>query len=76
MKAPKSVTTTKQTDFWECSQCGITSSTSGRMIPCPRGSCEAKVTGQMITVVTKTLIRYEKKEESKQLIDEKTFSQV
>ncbi len=42
--------TTKK-DYWVCDSCNITSQTKSRMIPCPRGNCEAKVKGEIITTV-------------------------
>ncbi len=38
----------KKEDYWECGRCKITSSTKDRMCPCPRGSCEAEVIGEII----------------------------
>jgi hypothetical protein len=44
----------KKEDFYSCRRCNITSETKGRICPCPRGGCEAKITGTLLT--TKTLI--------------------
>ena len=46
-------TVTKVTNpYWECKRCNINSLTLDRMVPCPRGSCEAKLAGEMVTTVT------------------------
>lgn len=39
----------KETDIYGCSSCKITSETSGRMCPCPRGGCDAEIIGTKIT---------------------------
>ena len=36
---------TVEEPYLECDRCEISSETEGRMIPCPRGGCEAKVVG-------------------------------
>ncbi len=46
-------TTVNKEDYWVCNRCKINSNTKGRMIPCPRGGCEAKLKGQII--ITKEL---------------------
>lgn len=43
----------KQTDYYECKSCKINSTTKGRMCPCPRGGCDARITGTLI--ITKEL---------------------
>lgn len=45
-----------QTHYWVCDRCKINSETEGRMIPCPRGSCEASVAGTIITTKEITLL--------------------
>lgn len=47
MKLPSTEpkTNVKTKDFWACERCKITSNTKGRMIPCPRGGCDAEVVG-------------------------------
>lgn len=53
MKYPKSLTKEiVKDDFYSCGRCNITSLTKDRMCPCPRGSCEAKIVGE----ITKTII--------------------
>ena len=42
----------KEEDYWECKSCNINSLTKNRIIPCPRGGCEAEVKGTLTTVVT------------------------
>jgi len=44
----------KEKDFYSCIRCDITSETKGRKCPCPRGGCEAKITGTLLT--TKKLV--------------------
>jgi len=34
-------------DVFGCKRCNISSLTSGRMCPCPRGSCEAEIIGKL-----------------------------
>lgn len=51
-------TKTKEVDYWTCDRCEI-NSLGEQMCPCPRGSCEAEVTGKVIT--TTTLILNDKK---------------
>jgi hypothetical protein len=46
-------TKNKIKDFWACERCDIDSRTKGRMIPCPRGSCEAEIIGR-VEVITVT----------------------
>lgn len=57
----KTKTTVKVTDFWECKRCNINSNTKGRMIPCPRGSCEADIIGtkKIQTTITITFNKNE-----------------
>lgn len=45
----------KKEDFWSCEKCGIDSNTKGRMIPCPRGFCDAEVIGE-ITITTEIVM--------------------
>jgi hypothetical protein len=45
----------KKEDFWSCERCGIDTNSKGRMIPCPRGFCEAEVTG-VINTITETIM--------------------
>lgn len=47
--------TTKTEDIWYCSRCEISSFTSGRMCPCPRGDCEAKVIGEVTKEMKRTI---------------------
>jgi|AntRauMFilla1563_2_1112583.scaffolds.fasta_scaffold79053_2 hypothetical protein len=35
-------------EYWSCSRCEIDSMTEGRMVPCPRGSCDALHMGDLI----------------------------
>jgi hypothetical protein len=42
----------KQEDYYTCERCDITSLTEGRMCPCPRGSCEAKISGTINITTT------------------------
>jgi hypothetical protein len=39
----------KEEDYYTCSRCEVHSMTKGRVCPCPRGSCEAKISGTVIT---------------------------
>lgn len=57
----------KKKDFWSCESCKITSKTKGRMIPCPRGGCEAEITGE-ITVTTEIVMF--PKEKPKSFVEE------
>lgn len=41
-------------DYWECERCKISSIHPSRIIPCPRGGCEAKVTGKITTTIVLT----------------------
>ena len=54
----------KTTDFYTCARCEITSDTKRSMCPCPRGSCEAKISGTKtkttITVIDKKLTEEQK----------------
>lgn len=47
MKLPSNKTKTKVSDFYSCERCKINTDTSGRMCPCPRGSCEAEIIGKL-----------------------------
>lgn len=49
-------TTIKKKDYLVCNRCGINSNTKGRMIPCPRGGCEAEVKGE-IGIATTTYLK-------------------
>jgi len=51
---------TKQRDLWECPRCKNSSLDEDECCPCPRGSCEAEITGLVITTVK--IIRYDKEE--------------
>jgi len=43
-------------DYYTCSRCeNNTLEPNGTMIPCPRGGCEAKISGTINTVVTTTI---------------------
>jgi hypothetical protein len=42
----------KQEDYYICERCDITSLKEGKMCPCPRGSCEAKISGTVTTRIT------------------------
>lgn len=42
--------TIKEEDYYSCNSCNITSQTKNRMCPCPRGGCEAKIVGTIITI--------------------------
>lgn len=44
----------EEEDYYSCSRCNITSKTKDRVCPCPRGSCEAKIIGTLLT--TRNLI--------------------
>lgn len=46
-------TSTRIKDYWYCDRCKISSNTGNRMIPCPRGGCEAEIRGEY-TITTKT----------------------
>lgn len=46
---------TKKTDYYTCSRCEIHSGTKGQMCPCPRGGCEAKISGTIIVTTEITL---------------------
>ncbi len=48
----------KSDDYYTCKTCEINSETKGRMCPCPRGSCEAIITG---TIKTTTIIEFNSK---------------
>lgn len=38
----------KKKKYFACDSCKINSLTKGRMIPCPRGGCDAEVRGEII----------------------------
>lgn len=46
--------TIKEEDFYKCKRCKISSDTKYGMCPCPRGGCEAKITGTktITTIIT------------------------
>lgn len=46
-------TNTKIKDIWKCDSCEISSNTKGRMIPCPRGGCDALIVGKTTIVTVK-----------------------
>jgi len=52
----------KVKDFWSCESCNINSNTKGRMIPCPRGGCDAEVAGQITITTELKLFEVPKKE--------------
>lgn len=61
-------------DYWKCDRCGNTTRNSkGTMIPCPRGGCDAKIIGEIITK-TETEIRLFTEEEIKILNDKEDTS--
>lgn len=37
-------------EWFSCKSCKISSSTKGRLIPCPRGGCEAEITHTVVTI--------------------------
>ena len=45
-------------DYWTCDRCKIDSETKGRMVPCPRGSCDAEITGEV--TITKEIVKFDK----------------
>lgn len=47
-------TKTETEDLWYCERCKISTFTEGRMCPCPRGSCDAKIIGTVTTITTTT----------------------
>ena len=50
-------TVVKAKDFWECDRCEADNSTdkanslNKKYCPCPRGSCDAIITGTVVTTV-------------------------
>lgn len=52
----KTTKTTKET-YFTCGRCKIDSLTKDRMCPCPRGSCEAKVAGTVVTQIERTIYK-------------------
>ena len=50
MAKTKSSTKTKTEDLYYCDRCNI-DSTGKQMCPCPRGSCDAEVIGEIKTTV-------------------------
>lgn len=53
----KTITTkNKEEEYWKCNRCRITSETKDRMCPCPRGGCEARLVGKIVTTTTKEII--------------------
>lgn len=44
------LTTTTADYIFGCNRCEITSTTEGRMCPCPRGGCEAEIIGEKIMI--------------------------
>ena len=52
-------TNTVTEEYFECKRCNISSETQGRLCPCPRGSCEAMLTGEVVTTIVKTIIKTE-----------------
>lgn len=53
----------KEEDYYTCSRCKINSNTEDRMCPCPRGGCEAKISG---TLYTTTIVELDKTLSSEQ----------
>lgn len=51
-KKLKETTKTKVKDLWVCERCNINSTSKDRMIPCPRGGCEAEVGGTIEITTT------------------------
>ena len=49
------MTKEKTQTYFECERCAINTNTKNKMIPCPRGSCEAKAKGIITTTTTITL---------------------
>lgn len=60
MKKPNTKLRTSKKDYYECERCQISSQTKGRMIPCPRGGCEAELKGE--TVTTRQLFLHEQEQ--------------
>lgn len=63
MKSPNSI---KQTPFWECNRCKKNSINNPEYgsCPCPRGSCEAEITGKVVTIVN--VVKFPKEKTQKQ----------
>lgn len=38
-------------NYFECERCNINSLTKDRICPCPRGSCEAEIVGEITTII-------------------------
>jgi len=51
LNKPDNQITTTSKDYYECPRCEINSLTEKRMCPCPRGSCEAEIKGEIKTTV-------------------------
>ena len=45
----------KKDDYYECLSCKINSTTKDRMCPCPRGNCDARITGTLIITTIKQI---------------------
>lgn len=41
----------KREEDYYCNRCKIDSFTKNRICPCPRGSCDAKIRGKVVTTV-------------------------
>lgn len=54
-KIKKYKTKTTLKDLYYCPMCKISTLTSHRMCPCPRGSCEAYFAGEITTVTTRSI---------------------
>lgn len=66
MKKPKDII--KKRNYWHCPRCNISSNTKGRMIPCPRGGCEAILVGQ--TTISEITTMYITRKTLDQINDE------
>lgn len=42
-------------DYYKCNRCDINSLTKGSMCPCPRGGCEAKIVGTIVTTINREI---------------------
>ena len=47
----KRIITQTEEDYYTCKRCEIDSLENSRMCPCPRGGCEAKISGTVIKTV-------------------------
>lgn len=54
LKRSEGIISNNTIDYYECPRCDIDSLDTKRMIPCPRGGCEAQIVGKINRISTLT----------------------